>query len=139
MDEPTSGLDATTSLNLLAMLRGLADSGMMVCITIHQPRVEILELCDQLMVLALNGQKVFAGSYDELTYLAASMSGAGASSNALDIFLDKLTDDETAQGLADSRRAKDEREEAVVIESRVMQFPADESSQPTVVSAVLMA
>ena len=139
MDEPTSGLDATTSLNLLAMLRGLADSGMMVCITIHQPRVEILELCDQLMVLALNGKKVFAGSYDELTSLAASMSGTDASSNALDVVLDKLTDNETAQGLADSTRAKDEREEAVVMESRVQQFPADKSSPPTVVSVVLMA
>ena len=40
LDEPTSGLDAQSTLELLQILRGLADEGQTIIMTIHQPRKE---------------------------------------------------------------------------------------------------
>eukprot|EP00964_Phaeocystis_antarctica_P040577 scaffold23199_cov69-Phaeocystis_antarctica.AAC.5 len=51
LDEPTSGLDSTSSLTVVKVLRAYADSGRSVALTIHQPRNEIFELFDSLLLL----------------------------------------------------------------------------------------
>jgi ABC-type multidrug transport system ATPase subunit len=52
LDEPTSGLDATTSLKLVRTLAQLAKRGQRAMIaTIHQPRTEIFDEFDQLLLL----------------------------------------------------------------------------------------
>ena len=37
LDEPTTGLDSTTALNLIRLLKNLADNGRTIISTIHQP------------------------------------------------------------------------------------------------------
>jgi ATP-binding cassette subfamily G (WHITE) protein 2 len=61
LDEPTSGLDASTTMNLLRVLKNTAaQKGHTIVITIHQPRVEAWNLFDEVVVLA-DGRLVYQG------------------------------------------------------------------------------
>lgn len=51
LDEPTTGLDSFSSLQLVRTLRVLADTGRTVVATIHQPRPDIFELFDILLLM----------------------------------------------------------------------------------------
>ncbi|KAJ7382646.1 hypothetical protein OS493_033702 [Desmophyllum pertusum] len=51
LDEPTSGLDASSSLELLNHLNLVAESGRLVILTIHQPRLEIFHLFQKILLL----------------------------------------------------------------------------------------
>ena len=66
LDEPTSGLDAAAAQNVANLLRSLADSGMAILATLHQPRTTIMNKFDQVMVLA-NGRQVYNGSCQDYT------------------------------------------------------------------------
>ena len=61
LDEPTSGLDATSTLEVLRILRALADSGKTIIMTIHQPRYEAYEMMDGLILLASGGHLAYYG------------------------------------------------------------------------------
>ncbi|KAK2595270.1 hypothetical protein QQS21_006985 [Conoideocrella luteorostrata] len=61
LDEPTTGLDATSAFQLVRTLKALAQKGRTVITTIHQPRSEIWDLFDNLVVLS-KGSPVYAGS-----------------------------------------------------------------------------
>ncbi|KXS17515.1 P-loop containing nucleoside triphosphate hydrolase protein [Gonapodya prolifera JEL478] len=62
LDEPTSGLDASTTLNLVKMLRELALSrNIIIVATIHQPSYETFSLFDRLLLLA-EGKTVYFGT-----------------------------------------------------------------------------
>ncbi|KAH0492707.1 hypothetical protein TgHK011_007648 [Trichoderma gracile] len=60
LDEPTTGLDATSAYQLVRTLKALAQKGRTVITTIHQPRSEIWDLFDNLIVLS-RGSPVFSG------------------------------------------------------------------------------
>ena len=61
LDEPTSGLDASSTLEVLQLLRKLADSGKTIILTIHQPRIEAYGLMDNLILLAKGGHLAYFG------------------------------------------------------------------------------
>lgn len=61
LDEPTSGLDATSTLEVLTVLRQLSDEGKTVVMTIHQPRVEAFKLMDMVILLAKGGKLAYFG------------------------------------------------------------------------------
>ncbi|KAI5458646.1 P-loop containing nucleoside triphosphate hydrolase protein [Mariannaea sp. PMI_226] len=60
LDEPTTGLDATSAYQLVKTLKRLAQKGRTVITTIHQPRSEIWQLFDNLIVLT-KGIPVYSG------------------------------------------------------------------------------
>jgi ABC-type multidrug transport system ATPase subunit len=64
LDEPTTGLDATSAFQLVRTLKNLAQKGRTVVTTIHQPRSEIWDLFDNLIVLT-RGSPVYCGSIAE--------------------------------------------------------------------------
>lgn len=64
LDEPTTGLDATSAFQLVRTLKKLAQKGRTVITTIHQPRSEIWDLFDNLIVLS-KGSPVYSGSIAE--------------------------------------------------------------------------
>lgn len=66
LDEPTSGLDAAAAQNVANLLRTLADRGMAVIATLHQPRASIMERFNSLMILA-KGRTIYSGSLTEYT------------------------------------------------------------------------
>ncbi|KAG5940743.1 hypothetical protein E4U60_000318 [Claviceps pazoutovae] len=64
LDEPTTGLDATSAFQLVRTLKSLAQKGRTIITTIHQPRSEIWDLFDNLIVLSKGGP-VYSGSITE--------------------------------------------------------------------------
>ena len=66
LDEPTSGLDSASSISLFNALHTLASLGHNVVATIHQPRQEIIDLLDSLILLAPGGRMVFCGPANQL-------------------------------------------------------------------------
>ncbi len=63
LDEPTSGLDPGLDLQVMQMLRGLADEGCTVVVVTHS--VANLDVCDQVMILAPGGYVAYFGPPDE--------------------------------------------------------------------------
>lgn len=63
LDEPTTGLDATSAFQLVRTLKALANKGRTIITTIHQPRSEIWDLFDNLIILA-RGSPVYSGPMD---------------------------------------------------------------------------
>ncbi len=51
LDEPTSGLSSEDALMVMKLLRGLADSGKAILLTIHQPSLEAFRLMDNLVLV----------------------------------------------------------------------------------------
>lgn len=64
LDEPTTGLDATSAYLVIKTLKALANQGRTIVTTIHQPRSEIWDLFDNLLVLS-RGSPVYSGSTKE--------------------------------------------------------------------------
>jgi len=52
LDEPTSGLSSEDALSVMKVLRGLADSGKTILLTIHQPSLEVFQQLDNLVVVS---------------------------------------------------------------------------------------
>jgi ABC-type multidrug transport system permease subunit len=75
LDEPTSGLSSTDALSLMMLLRGLADSGKAILLTIHQPSVEVLKLLDSLAVVARDAS---TGEVGELAWYGPAYPDAAA-------------------------------------------------------------
>lgn len=62
LDEPTSGLDATKSLKVARILQALARLGITIVTVIHQPRKEIFDCIDDVLLLAPGGVTAFCGA-----------------------------------------------------------------------------
>ncbi|WP_406076669.1 ATP-binding cassette domain-containing protein [Micromonospora sp. NBC_00858] len=60
LDEPTSGLDPAIAVDLLRVLRTLADAGTTVVLTTHQ--ITDVDRCDRVVVLTRQGRLAFAGT-----------------------------------------------------------------------------
>ncbi|KAH7355578.1 ABC transporter-like protein [Pyrenochaeta sp. MPI-SDFR-AT-0127] len=61
LDEPTTGLDSTSAYQIVKTLQNLARKGRTIIVTIHQPRSEIWNLFDN-VVLLTRGNPAYAGS-----------------------------------------------------------------------------
>ncbi|KAH6563261.1 hypothetical protein BASA62_008687 [Batrachochytrium salamandrivorans] len=103
LDEPTSGLDAFTALNILENIKQLAvKQSKIVLMTIHQPRADILELCDNISLLS-NGTSVWFGSTsDALDHFFKLGYGLPEKTNPGDHFIDVVTLDQQSEMLRQS-------------------------------------
>ncbi|XP_024930413.3 pleiotropic drug resistance protein 1 isoform X2 [Ziziphus jujuba] len=61
MDEPTSGLDARAAAIVMRTVRNTVDTGRTVVCTIHQPSIDIFDAFDELFLLKLGGEQIYAG------------------------------------------------------------------------------
>ena len=64
LDEPTTGLDPALDRSVMEMLRRLADAGRVIVVVTHS--LTFLDVCDQVLMLALGGKTAFCGRLEEL-------------------------------------------------------------------------
>ncbi|ORW75272.1 ABC transporter ATP-binding protein [Mycobacterium saskatchewanense] len=64
LDEPTSGLDPALDLQVMTMLRQLADAGRVVLVVTHS--LSYLDVCDQVLLMAPGGKIAYCGSPDQI-------------------------------------------------------------------------
>jgi ABC-type multidrug transport system ATPase subunit len=62
LDEPTSGLDPALDLQVMTMLRQLADAGRVVLVVTHS--LSYLDVCDQVLLVAPGGKTAYYGPPD---------------------------------------------------------------------------
>mmetsp|Transcript_10224 Transcript_10224/g.30503 ORF Transcript_10224/g.30503 Transcript_10224/m.30503 type:complete len:1000 (-) Transcript_10224:1198-4197(-) len=131
LDEPTSGLDSTSALSVIKALKDIGKStGITVAMVVHQPRREIWEALDQLLLLAPGGRTVYQGSQAEVAmWFDRSLQLKPApSDNPADYFMDVIAKnaDRCVQmwGLlnAHSPVSAQEEEEAVGVAERLQRL-----------------
>ncbi|KAH9828028.1 ABC transporter, ABC-G family, WBC-type [Teratosphaeria destructans] len=91
LDEPTSGLDASSSANIMQLIRAISRLGVTTIAIIHQPREQIFYGFDQLLLLA-QGSPVYSGATRDVE---AYFEGLGFSmplhTNPADTLIDIVT------------------------------------------------
>jgi ABC-type multidrug transport system ATPase subunit len=114
LDEPTSGLDSMTSLDVVTILRHLADQGVTVMSTIHSPTSEAFRLFDSLLLL-VKGRTVYFGSLHgdngAAKYFGTMNITYDPSTNLAD-FLIRETGDKTDIAFADNWDSSPQAQEA---------------------------
>jgi ABC-type multidrug transport system ATPase subunit/ABC-type multidrug transport system permease subunit len=105
VDEVTSGLDASSSLKIIRILKDLTiKKNVLILMTIHQPRNEILDLIDHIYLVG-GGQCVFDGSpKDAIDHFMLLGYPIPPSTNPGDYFLDLITFDEAGDPDEEAKR-----------------------------------
>ncbi|KAF2711484.1 P-loop containing nucleoside triphosphate hydrolase protein [Pleomassaria siparia CBS 279.74] len=107
LDEPLSGLDAFTALSIMDVLRGLANEGRTLIVTIHQPRSDLFTHFGNLLLLARGGHPVYAGpARDMLSHFATQGYQCPEHVNPADFALDLITVDLQHESREAASRAK---------------------------------
>ena len=65
LDEPTSGLDATSASSIMKLLKALSRLGITIVTIIHQPRQEIFDSLDSILLLGA-GRMIYQGQRSEV-------------------------------------------------------------------------
>lgn len=118
LDEPTSGLDSFTAHNLVITLSRLARGNRLVLLSVHQPRSDIFQLFD-LVVLLSSGSAVYCGpARDMVPYFTALGYPCPRYCNPSDFYVDLISIDrrspeQEAECLERSRVLSEQFEEKV--------------------------
>lgn len=96
LDEPTSGLDSFTAHSLVETLSKMAQNTRTVLMSIHQPRSDIFELFDLVMILS-RGRMVYFGKATEMvSYFTSIGHPCPSLTNPCDYYVDLGTVDPTS-------------------------------------------
>jgi len=74
LDEPTTGLDSTNAATMVEVLASLGEQGMIIVLSIQQPRSDIFRLMDRVLVLSCYGEMVYSGQTRTLETFLRSLS-----------------------------------------------------------------
>lgn len=92
LDEPTSGLDAFTAASIIEVLRGLAEEGRTLVLTVHQSRSDLFQYFHKVLLLARGGHSVYAGKGSSmLSHFASLGFNCPTTTNPADFALDLIT------------------------------------------------
>ena len=92
LDEPTSGLDAFTASSIIEVLRGLAEEGRTLILTIHQSRSDLFRYFHNILLLSRGGSPVYAGKGSfMLTHFSSLGFECPTTTNPADFALDLIT------------------------------------------------
>jgi ABC-type multidrug transport system ATPase subunit/ABC-type multidrug transport system permease subunit len=90
-DEPTSGLDSFTAITLMESLKRLTTTNRkttVVC-SIHQPRADVFNIFDAVLILSKGGSAIYCGSVkDMLTYFQKIDHECPLNANPADFYVD---------------------------------------------------
>eukprot|EP01122_Echinamoeba_exundans_P004415 TRINITY_DN1444_c0_g1_i2.p1 TRINITY_DN1444_c0_g1~~TRINITY_DN1444_c0_g1_i2.p1 ORF type:complete len:1867 (+),score=179.30 TRINITY_DN1444_c0_g1_i2:376-5976(+) len=106
LDEPTSGLDSSSAVQVCQCLKTIAQrANMTVVCVIHQPRVEVYEMFDNVLFLAPGGRTVFQGSIlsaDE--YFKEFLNDVKRGANPADVYMDLIASSSSSWSAASDGR-----------------------------------
>lgn len=92
LDEPTSGLDSTAALAIGKLLRDIASLGITIVSVIHQPRAEIFECFDDILMLAPGGITAYLGPQKSIIpYFSKLGFHFPINANSADVLMDILS------------------------------------------------
>lgn len=91
LDEPTTGLDSFNALNVITTLRKLCSNNRTILTTIHQPRSNIYQLFDNLMLLSEGKVAYFGGAQEAVKYFNGLGFKCPNNFNPADYFIDLLS------------------------------------------------
>lgn len=91
LDEPTSGLDAASALSIVRLLRQLSRMGVTITLIIHQPRREIFNCLDDIILLE-KGRQIYQGPRADLRSHFESLGHSFSNvSNPADLIIDVIS------------------------------------------------
>eukprot|EP01038_Epipyxis_sp_PR26KG_P012000 gene12000-16066_t len=91
LDEPTAGLDASIAFDLMETLRTVATKGITIMMVLQQPRAEIFNMFDNLLLMSSKGDIIFEGqSEDAVPYFRSIGYEVGEETADADFCLDIL-------------------------------------------------
>ncbi|KAJ3058638.1 hypothetical protein HK102_010384, partial [Quaeritorhiza haematococci] len=93
LDEPTSGLSSTDALSVMTTIKSLARKNRTVILTIHQPRSEIFDMFDKLLLLSKGRATYFGPSADAVQYFEELGYECPFGWNVADFLLDIISSD----------------------------------------------
>jgi ABC-type multidrug transport system ATPase subunit/1-acyl-sn-glycerol-3-phosphate acyltransferase len=101
LDEPTTGLSSTDALELMRVLSDLCVKFQFaVVLTIHQPRQQIFELLDRVILLG-SGKVVFSGPRREIeSYFAGAGQPLPAGKGTVDAIMDIASDSSKSRAVS---------------------------------------
>ncbi|CAF9917322.1 MAG: hypothetical protein ALECFALPRED_011104 [Alectoria fallacina] len=92
LDEPTSGLDAFTAFSIIEVLRGLAEEGRTLVLTVHQSRSDLFKYFHNVLLLSRGGHSVYAGKGSSmLSHFGSLGFNCPTTTNPADFALDLIT------------------------------------------------
>ncbi|XP_052270899.1 ATP-binding cassette sub-family G member 8-like isoform X1 [Dreissena polymorpha] len=97
LDEPTSGLDAFTAHHLVETLARLAKNNRAVLLSIHQPRSDIFELFDRVLILSKGEMAYFGQASNMVDYFGRLGHPCPEFTNPCDFYVDLATIDPTSE------------------------------------------
>eukprot|EP00035_Acanthoeca_spectabilis_P004186 m.100041 g.100041 ORF g.100041 m.100041 type:complete len:1366 (-) comp12475_c0_seq12:70-4167(-) len=72
LDEPTTGLDSTAASVVMEYLSGIAKTGVVTLLTVHQPSKSVFDLVDDVILLGADGSLAFSGpTSDAMSFFSA--------------------------------------------------------------------
>jgi ABC-type multidrug transport system ATPase subunit len=66
LDEPTSGLDSTGALGVVDVMKRICAIGVTVIAVLHQPRIEIFQAFDEVLLLVPGGLTAYMGPREQV-------------------------------------------------------------------------
>jgi energy-coupling factor transporter ATP-binding protein EcfA2 len=75
LDEPMSGLSSNDAELVASQLRELADSGLTVVVTVHQPTPKVFAKFHQLILMGKGGRLLYAGPVGDAVHLVTQATG----------------------------------------------------------------
>ena len=100
LDEPTSGLDAFTAFNIIKTVKKIAiEQNRIVIMTIHQPRTDILNLFDKVLLLSAGNTIWYGSTEDALRHFKSLGFQIPPNTNPSDYFSDISTLDRRSEEL----------------------------------------
>lgn len=92
LDEPTSGLDSTAALEVARILQQITSLGLTIVAAIHQPRIEIFEKFDDVLIIAPGGRTAYLGpTADAQQYFENLGYEFPISTNPADVLMDIIS------------------------------------------------
>ncbi|GKZ52077.1 hypothetical protein AbraIFM66951_010772, partial [Aspergillus brasiliensis] len=95
LDEPTSGLDSQAAFSIVSFLKKIAQQGVPIVCTIHQPSAILFQMFDHVLLLAPGGRTVYFGetgpeSQHVINYFARNGALMGKTENPAEFIISTI-------------------------------------------------